>query len=305
MNKSLENRLKLIAGDSNVRCDEPMSSHCTFRAGGTAKYYVIPDEYKKVRDVLRLCVEENIPYYVIGNGSNLLVQDDGFDGVIIEIDSALAKIEINGNEIVAKAGAKLSKIAVKALNESLTGFEFAYGIPGNLGGAVTMNAGAYGGEMQDVLKWVKVLDNNGEMKTLKAEELELGYRTSIIVKEKMIVLEACIELHEGNRDEIEMHMKELMAKRKEKQPLEYPSAGSTFKRPEGYFAGKLIQDAGLKGYRVGGAMVSEKHSGFVINYDNATATDIINLMKDVRKKVYEEFQVTLEPEVKILPAVKW
>ncbi len=305
MNKSLENRLKLIAGDSNVRCDEPMSSHCTFRAGGTAKYYVIPDEYKKVRDVLRLCVEENIPYYVIGNGSNLLVQDDGFDGVIIEIDSALAKIEINGNEIVAKAGAKLSKIAVKALNESLTGFEFAYGIPGNLGGAVTMNAGAYGGEMKDVLKWVKVLDNNGEMKTLKAEELELGYRTSIIVKEKMIVLEACIELHEGNRDEIEMHMKELMAKRKEKQPLEYPSAGSTFKRPEGYFAGKLIQDAGLKGYRVGGAMVSEKHSGFVINYDNATATDIINLMKDVRKKVYEEFQVTLEPEVKILPAVKW
>ncbi|WP_370751424.1 UDP-N-acetylmuramate dehydrogenase [Eubacterium sp.] len=305
MNKSLENRLKLIAGDSNVRCDEPMSSHCTFRAGGTAKYYVIPDEYKKVRDILRLCVEENIPYYVIGNGSNLLVQDDGFDGVIIEIDSALAKIEINGNEIVAKAGAKLSKIAVKALNESLTGFEFAHGIPGNLGGAVTMNAGAYGGEMKDVLKWVKVLDNNGEMKTLKAEELELGYRTSIIVKEKMIVLEACIELHEGNRDEIEMHMKELMAKRKEKQPLEYPSAGSTFKRPEGYFAGKLIQDAGLKGYRVGGAMVSEKHSGFVINYDNATATDIINLMKDVRKKVYEEFQVTLEPEVKILPAVKW
>ena len=305
MNKSLENRLKLIAGDSNVRCDEPMSSHCTFRAGGTAKYYVIPDEYKKVRDVLRLCVEENIPYYVIGNGSNLLVQDDGFDGVIIEIDSALAKIEINGNEIVAKAGAKLSKIAVKALNESLTGFEFAHGIPGNLGGAVTMNAGAYGGEMKDVLKWVKVLDNNGEMKTLKAEELELGYRTSIIVKEKMIVLEACIELNEGNRDEIEMHMKELMAKRKEKQPLEYPSAGSTFKRPEGYFAGKLIQDAGLKGYRVGGAMVSEKHSGFVINYDNATATDIINLMKDVRKKVYEEFQVTLEPEVKILPAVKW
>lgn len=305
MNKSLENRLKLIAGDSNVRCDEPMSSHCTFRAGGTAKYYVIPDEYTKVRDVLRLCVEENIPYYVIGNGSNLLVQDDGFDGVIIEIDSALAKIEINGNEIVAKAGAKLSKIAVKALNESLTGFEFAHGIPGNLGGAVTMNAGAYGGEMKDVLKWVKVLDNNGEMKTLRAEELELGYRTSIIVKEKMIVLEACIELHEGNRDEIEMHMKELMAKRKEKQPLEYPSAGSTFKRPEGYFAGKLIQDAGLKGYRVGGAMVSEKHSGFVINYDNATATDIINLMKDVRKKVYEEFQVTLEPEVKILPAVKW
>lgn len=300
MNKSLENRLKLIAGDSNVRCDEPMSSHCTFRAGGTAKYYVIPDEYKKVRDVLRLCVEENIPYYVIGNGSNLLVQDDGFDGVIIEIDSALAKIEINGNEIVAKAGAKLSKIAVKALNESLTGFEFAYGIPGNLGGAVTMNAGAYGGEMKDVLKWVKVLDNNGEMKTLKAEELELGYRTSIIVKEKMIVLEACIELHEGNRDEIEMHMKELMAKRKEKQPLEYPSAGSTFKRPEGYFAGKLIQESGLQGFQVGGAQVSEKHCGFVINKDQATAADIAELIRQVQDRVEEKFGVRLETEVKRL-----
>lgn len=297
MNKSLENRLKLIAGDSNVRCDEPMSSHCTFRAGGTAKYYVIPDEYKKVRDVLRLCVEENIPYYVIGNGSNLLVQDDGFDGVIIEIDSALAKIEINGNEIVAKAGAKLSKIAVKALNESLTGFEFAHGIPGNLGGAVTMNAGAYGGEMKDVLKWVKVLDNNGEMKTLKAEELELGYRTSIIVKEKMIVLEACIELHEGNRDEIEMHMKELMAKRKEKQPLEYPSAGSTFKRPEGYFAAKLIEDAGLKGCARGGAQVSEKHAGFVVNKGDATAKDVCELTDYIKSEVMEKFGVGLELEV--------
>ena len=224
---------------------------------------------------------------------------------MIQLDRNFGEVKVEGTEIHASAGALLSTIAVAARRASLTGFEFAHGIPGNLGGAVTMNAGAYGGEMKDVLKWVKVLDNNGEMKTLKAEELELGYRTSIIVKEKMIVLEACIELHEGNRDEIEMHMKELMAKRKEKQPLEYPSAGSTFKRPEGYFAGKLIQDAGLKGYRVGGAMVSEKHSGFVINYDNATATDIINLMKDVRKKVYEEFQVTLEPEVKILPAVKW
>ena len=300
MNKSLENRLKLIAGDSNVRCDEPMSSHCTFRAGGTAKYYVIPDEYTKVRDVLRLCVEENIPYYVIGNGSNLLVQDDGFDGVIIEIDSALAKIEINGNEIVAKAGAKLSKIAVKALNESLTGFEFAHGIPGNLGGAVTMNAGAYGGEMKDVLKWVKVLDNNGEMKTLKAEELELGYRTSIIVKEKMIVLEACIELHEGNRDEIEMHMKELMAKRKEKQPLEYPSAGSTFKRPEGHFAAKLIDDSGLRGLTLRGAQVSEKHCGFVVNLGNAKAKDILDLMYIVKSTVKAKYGITLEEEVKIL-----
>ena len=300
MNKSLENRLKLIAGDSNVRCDEPMSSHCTFRAGGTAKYYVIPDEYKKVRDVLRLCVEENIPYYVIGNGSNLLVQDDGFDGVIIEIDSALAKIEINGNEIVAKAGAKLSKIAVKALNESLTGFEFAHGIPGNLGGAVTMNAGAYGGEMKDVLKWVKVLDNEGNIITLDASELEMGYRTSIIEKKGYIVLQARIGLNIGFSEDIGLIMQMFMQKRRASQPLEYPSAGSTFKRPEGYFAGKLIDDAGLRGYRVGGAMVSEKHCGFVINYDNATATDVINLMKDVQAKVKEKFDVQLEPEVRII-----
>ena len=300
MNKSLENRLKLIAGDSNVRCDEPMSSHCTFRAGGTAKYYVIPDEYKKVRDVLRLCVEENIPYYVIGNGSNLLVQDDGFDGVIIEIDSALAKIEINGNEIVAKAGAKLSKIAVKALNESLTGFEFAHGIPGNLGGAVTMNAGAYGGEMKDIVVSASIMDEDGNIRKLDNKELEFGYRTSVLRPGKDIVIDVVIALHPGNQTEIRSRMAEIAASRKEKQPLEYPSAGSTFKRPEGYFAGKLIDDAGLRGYRVGGAMVSEKHCGFVINYDNATATDVINLMKDVQTKVKEKFDVQLEPEVRII-----
>ena len=300
MNKSLENRLKLIAGDSNVRCDEPMSSHCTFRAGGTAKYYVIPDEYKKVRDVLRLCVEENIPYYVIGNGSNLLVQDDGFDGVIIEIDSALAKIEINGNEIVAKAGAKLSKIAVKALNESLTGFEFAGGIPGTLGGAVVMNAGAYGGEMKDVLRKVMVMDQSGKVFEIPAEELQMGYRTSIIKTAGYIVLGAVLSLKEGNLEEIKMLTRKLSEQRTSKQPLEYPSAGSTFKRPEGYFAGKLIMDSGLRGYRVGGAQVSEKHCGFVINTGDATAEDVRSLMKHVTEIVYAKFGVTLEPEVKFL-----
>ena len=300
MNKSLENRLKLIAGDSNVRCDEPMSSHCTFRAGGTAKYYVIPDEYTKVRDVLRLCVEENIPYYVIGNGSNLLVQDDGFDGVIIEIDSALAKIEINGNEIVAKAGAKLSKIAVKALNESLTGFEFAGGIPGTLGGAVVMNAGAYGGEMKDVLRKVMVMDQSGKVFEIPAEELQMGYRTSIIKTAGYIVLGAVLSLKEGNLEEIKMLTRKLSEQRTSKQPLEYPSAGSTFKRPEGYFAGKLIMDSGLRGYRVGGAQVSEKHCGFVINTGDATAEDVRSLMKHVTEIVYAKFGVTLEPEVKFL-----
>lgn len=305
MKESLENRLNLIVGGENVLKNEPMSAHCTFRAGGNAKYYVVPDEYTKVRDILRLCIEEKVPYYVVGNGSNLLIQDSGFDGVIIAIDNLLSNVEIRGNEIVAQAGAKLSKIAVAALNNSLTGFEFAHGIPGNLGGAVTMNAGAYGGEMKDVLKWVKVVNAKGEIETLDAKQLELGYRTSVIIKKNFVVLEACMELAYGDKDEIEKQMNNLMKQRREKQPLEYPSAGSTFKRPAGYFAGKLIQDTGLKGYRVGGAMVSEKHSGFVVNYDNATASDIIQLMKDVRKKVYEQFKVELEPEVKILPPMEW
>ena len=277
-----------------------MSSHCTFRAGGTAKYYVIPDEYKKVRDVLRLCVEENIPYYVIGNGSNLLVQDDGFDGVIIEIDSALAKIEINGNEIVAKAGAKLSKIAVKALNESLTGFEFAGGIPGTLGGAVVMNAGAYGGEMKDVLRKVMVMDQSGKVFEIPAEELQMGYRTSIIKTAGYIVLGAVLSLKEGNLEEIKMLTRKLSEQRTSKQPLEYPSAGSTFKRPEGYFAGKLIEDAGLKGYRVGDVMVSDKHCGFVVNVGEGTYDEARQVIEHVQKTVEEKFHVSLELEVKMI-----
>lgn len=301
MKDSLVNRLKLIVGDENVRENEPMSAHCTFRAGGNAKYYVIPDDFNKVRDILRLCKEENIPYFIMGNGSNLLVQDSGYPGVIIELDTQLSDIELEDNKIVAKAGAKLSKIATEALNNGLSGFEFAHGIPGNLGGAVAMNAGAYDGEMKDVLEWARVMDSNGNERILSTEELELDYRRSIVTKENLIVLEAAINLEPSDKTKIEDKMKDLMARRKDKQPLEYPSAGSTFKRPEGYFAGKLIQDAGLKGYRVGGAMVSEKHSGFVINYDNATATDIIDLMKDVKEKVYSEFGVNLEPEVKILP----
>ena len=316
-NDILYSNLIKILGEDNVKKSEPMKNHTTFRIGGDADLFATPVNAEQIHDTVIYLKKAEVPYYVVGNGSNLLVSDAGYRGVIIQLYSRFAGYEIlhdNCESAVDKAdviyirvqsGMSIIKLASIVAGYSLSGMEFASGIPGSIGGGIMMNAGAYGGEMKDVLKWVKVLDNNGEMKTLKAEELELGYRTSIIVKEKMIVLEACIELHEGNRDEIEMHMKELMAKRKEKQPLEYPSAGSTFKRPEGYFAGKLIQDAGLKGYQVGDAQVSEKHSGFVINYDNATATDIINLMKNVRKKVYEEFQVTLEPEVKILPAVKW
>ncbi len=292
--------LKQIVGENSIFENENMANHTTFKCGGNASLYIAPnstDELAKVLEVLR---SENYPYMVIGNGSNLLVKDEGYDGAIVEVDKKISEIDVRGEEIIVEAGAKLSKVATIAMENDLAGFEFAHGIPGNMGGAVVMNAGAYGGEMKDVLKWVKVIDQNGEIKTLENEELELGYRTSRIMKEKMIVLEACIKLELGVMGEIAEVMALLMSKRKASQPLEYPSAGSTFKRPEGYFAGKLVQDAGMKGYRVGDAMVSDKHSGFVINCGNATATEVIQVIKDVQAKVKKEFDVDLEPEVRII-----
>ena len=292
--------LKQIVGENSILENENMASHTTFKCGGNASLYIAPnstDELVKVLEVLR---NENYPYMVIGNGSNLLVKDSGYDGAIVEVDKKISEIDVRGEEIIVEAGAKLSKVATIAMENDLAGFEFAHGIPGNMGGAVVMNAGAYGGEMKDVLKWVKVVDQNGEIKTLENEELELGYRTSRVMKEKMIVLEACIKLELGVMGDIAEVMALLMSKRKASQPLEYPSAGSTFKRPEGYFAGKLVQDAGMKGYRVGDAMVSDKHSGFVINCGNATATEVIQVIKDVQAKVKEDFGVDLEPEVRII-----
>ena len=292
--------LKQIVGENSIFENENMASHTTFKCGGNVSLYIAPnstDELVKVLEVLR---NENYPYMVIGNGSNLLVKDSGYDGAIVEVDKKISEIDVRGEEIVVEAGAKLSKVATIAMENDLAGFEFAHGIPGNMGGAVVMNAGAYGGEMKDVLKWVRVVDQNGEVKTLENEELELGYRTSRVMKEKMIVLEACIKLELGVMGDIAEVMALLMSKRKASQPLEYPSAGSTFKRPEGYFAGKLVQDAGMKGYRVGDAMVSDKHSGFVINCGNATATEVIQVIKDVQAKVKEDFGVDLEPEVRII-----
>ena len=294
------NKLIEIVGADSVKENENMAEHTTFKCGGNASLYVAPnsiDELVKVLEVLRT---EDYPYYVIGNGSNLLVKDEGYDGAIVEVDKKISEIDVRGEEIIVEAGAKLSKVATIAMESDLAGFEFAHGIPGNMGGAVVMNAGAYGGEMKDVLKWVKVVDQNGEIKTLENDELELGYRTSRVMKEKMIVLEACIKLELGVMGDIGEFMALLMSKRKASQPLEYPSAGSTFKRPEGYYAGKLVQDAGMKGYRVGDAMVSDKHSGFVINCGNATATDVIQVIKDVQAKVKEDFGVDLEPEVRII-----
>ena len=256
MNKEIKQRFCQQLGDERVRFEEPMCDHTTFRIGGPAEVFVMPDSYEQIAWVIRQCRQEAIPYFILGNGSNLLVSDHGYRGVIIQLDRNLGEITVNGTEIRAAAGALLSTIAATARRSSLSGFEFAGGIPGTLGGAVTMNAGAYGGEMKDVLKEVTVMNQDGEILTIPADKLELGYRTSIIKTAGYIVLEAVISLKKGNIEEITALSRKLSAQRIEKQPLEYPSAGSTFKRPEGYFAGKLIMDSNLRGYRVGGAQVS-------------------------------------------------
>lgn len=288
------------AGGENVRRQEPMSLHTTFRIGGPADLFVTPGSIQAVADSIRVCKETQTPYAVIGNGSNLLVSDTGYRGVIIQIGRNLNQVSVNGEEIRAQAGAMLSVIAKTALSESLTGFEFASGIPGTLGGAAVMNAGAYGGEMKDVLTEVTVLTREGEIRTIPAEKLEMGYRTSLAAKNGWIILEAVLKFQKGDAEAIRGRMEELKMQRVTKQPLDLPSAGSTFKRPEGYFAGKLIMDAGLRGFTVGGAQISEKHCGFVVNKGGATAEDVRNLICAVQKKVQEDAGVKLEPEVKFL-----
>ena len=288
------------AGGENVRRQEPMSLHTTFRIGGPADLFVTPGSIQAVADSIRICKETQTPYAVIGNGSNLLVSDTGYRGVIIQIGRNLNQVSVNGEESRAQAGAMLSVIAKTALSESLTGFEFASGIPGTLGGAAVMNAGAYGGEMKDVLTEVTVLTREGEIRTIPAEKLEMGYRTSLAAKNGWIILEAVLKFQKGDAEAIRGRMEELKMQRVTKQPLDLPSAGSTFKRPEGYFAGKLIMDAGLRGFTVGGAQISEKHCGFVVNKGGATAEDVRNLICAVQKKVQEDAGVKLEPEVKFL-----
>ena len=298
--KNLYQKLTEWMPEERVKKEEPMRLHTTFRVGGPADLFVSPNSVEEVCKVTALCREEGVPYYIMGNGSNLLVSDQGYRGVIIQFYKEMNDISVEGTLLRAQAGALLSAVANRALSESLTGFEFAAGIPGTLGGACVMNAGAYGGEMKDVLKAVTVLTQEGEVLTLSNEELELGYRTSVIARKHYIVLEAEIALSEGKKEEIQAVMDDLKERRITKQPLEYPSAGSTFKRPEGYFAGKLIQDAGLRGFQVGGAQVSEKHCGFVINKDHATAAEIAELIRQVSEKVEAQFGVKLETEVKRL-----
>ncbi len=300
MNQEIKQKFCSLLGEEKVLIDESMSSHTTFRIGGPADYFLLPSCSSEVQGILSICREEGLPYFVLGNGSNLLVSDAGYRGVIIHLYRNFNEIKVEGTDIRASAGALLSGIAAAAKNASLTGFEFAGGIPGTIGGAVMMNAGAYGGEMKHVIKEVTVLTKEGEILALPVEELAFGYRTSVVKTAEYVVLEAVIHLEKGDMQAIGERMKELTEQRTSKQPLEYPSAGSTFKRPEGYFAGKLIMDTGLRGYRVGGAQVSEKHCGFVINAGGATAADVVQLMSDVNEKVKAKFGVSLEPEVRFL-----
>ncbi len=299
MKQEFLDSLQAVVSTENMTTNEPMSKHTTFRIGGNADVFVTPT-ITQVSEVIALAKEYKIPITVIGNGSNLLVGDKGIRGVVVSFAKPADKIQLEGNRMTIGAGTLLSRAAQEAAKHGLAGLEFAAGIPGSLGGAIVMNAGAYGGEMKDVVISAKVLTPENEIKDLSLVELDFSYRHSCIPEKKYIVLEATIELTQGKEQEIRERMADLKKRRIEKQPLEYPSAGSTFKRPEGYFAGKLIQDAQLRGYSVGGAQVSEKHCGFVINKGGATAADVITLIQDVKAKVYEKFQVEMEPEVKMI-----
>lgn len=299
-NHRIENKFCNCLGSDNVKQQEPMSRHTTFRIGGPADFYLCPHSTKEVQEIVEICKEEKLPYFVLGNGSNLLVSDKGYRGVVIQLWKNFSDITVKDCCIQAKAGALLSKVAAEALEAGLTGMEFASGIPGTIGGAAFMNAGAYGGEMKDIIKSVKVLDTQGEVLVLPKEELKMGYRTSIVKEKGYTVLSVELELTRGNQEEIRNTMEDLKERRTSKQPLEMPSAGSTFKRPEGYFAGKLIMDSGLRGFSVGGAQVSEKHCGFVVNKGGATAMDVLNLIREVQRRVKEQFGVDLETEVRFL-----
>ena len=288
------------AGKEYITFEEPMREHTTFRVGGNAEVFIAPDSIDKICRILDICREYRLPCHVIGNGSNLLVGDRGVRGVVLQIYKNFSDMSVQDTCIWVQAGALLAKTAAFAAEHGLTGLEFASGIPGTVGGAVTMNAGAYGGEMKDVISRVRVLDPEGKLRTFSVEELQLGYRASLIQKQGCLVVEAELALTRGEPEKIYGRMEELKAARKEKQPIEFASAGSTFKRPEGYFAGKLIMDAGLRGYSVGDAQVSEKHCGFVINRGEATAAQVMELIEHIQAEVLLKFGVKLEMEVKRL-----
>ena len=292
--------LQKLVGTEHVWAEEPMRDHTTFRVGGPARYLVEPESAGELTGVIKACLEAGMPYTIVGNGSNLLVSDAGYDGVVIHLFKNMSRIWIHGNFMTAEAGALLVRASSAALREGLAGLEFASGIPGTVGGALVMNAGAYGGEMKDVVCCVKALTADGKVREYTNEEMDFGYRRSRVAENGDIVLEAEFRLHPGKPEAIRARMDELKEQRVKKQPLEYASAGSTFKRPEGYFAGKLIEDAGLKGFRIGDAQVSEKHCGFVINRGNATAAQVAEVISEVQRRVYENSGIRLQTEVKFL-----
>ena len=300
MDTAFENTLAKIVGRKNVSTNEPMSAHTTFRVGGPADYFVSPASTDAVKRVVALCRESGMPLYTMGCGSNLLVADEGLRGVVMRIGPKLADVVVRPDgSVSAQAGATNSKVAHAALDASLSGFEFAAGIPGSIGGAAIMNAGAYGGEVRDVATHVTCLTKDGAVVRYTAEQAAWGYRSSRMAADGSIVLELDMQLQPASADDIRALMTDLAHRRADKQPLDMPSAGSTFKRPEGHFAGKLIQDAGMQGYTVGGAQVSTKHAGFVVNAGGATARDVLQVVDDVRARVLDQFGVLLEPEVRL------
>ena len=293
-------RLRAIVGEENVLADELMSEHTTFKVGGPADLYVIPESCDELRDVLLACDEAGEKRFVLGRGSDLLVADEGYRGVIVAVGDGLVGVSVDGTQMTCQAGVDLREASEMACELGLSGLEFACGIPGSVGGACFMNAGAYGGCVADVLESVRVLLPDGSQETLAVDELELGYRKSRVASEGLVVLAATFGLEKGDPEKIRATMDDLTRRREEKQPLELASAGSTFKRPEGHFAGKLIMDAGLQGFRVGGAEVSRKHAGFVVNTGGATAADVHAVIEHVQDEVERQFGVRLEPEVRFL-----
>ena len=292
----LKNITKIIP---NAIFDEEMKKHTSFRIGGKADCFISVSNVDELKNTISYCKENNIPFMVMGNGSNLLVSDNGIRGVVIQLSKGFSDCTIDGNTVVASAGILLSKLASELLNASLTGFEALSGIPGTLGGAIFMNAGAYGTEIKDVVTSIDYINKDGEVKTMSVEDAQLGYRRSIFQQNGGIIIGATLVLQKGEYNQIKQEMSEYKKRRNEKQPIEMPSAGSTFKRPQGYFAGKLIQDCDLMGFSIGGAQVSEKHAGFVVNTGGATAKDVMALIEHIQKTVFEKFGVMLEPEVKI------
>ena len=295
--KTVVEEIKKMLPSDIIFENEPMKKHTTFSVGGEAKLYICIKEISQLQQLMSYLTGNKIPYFIIGNGSNLLVSDNGYNGVIIEIGNAFSGVLVENNRIRAKAGTLLSKVSNYAMKEALSGIEFASGIPGTIGGAVVMNAGAYDGEMKQVVKEVTLLCPDGKIITLSNDEMKFGYRFSVIKENPYVVLEVVLELDKKEQEEIKKKMEDFSNRRREKQPLEYPSAGSTFKRPKGYYAGKLIMDSDLRGFKIGGAQVSEKHCGFIINKDNAVAKDIYLLVKEVQRRVKETSGVMLEPEI--------